>query len=296
MAIVLLGIGLDIALVCNVYSNRKYVYPSTFAVVPIIIIIIIIIIMSASSTAGSLPSGSIYQMIAVLVAVIGIVLIPCFNYMWFTQGIRHMCNGRCACFRGSTPIAFVCLWLTSFILTFTIPLTLTFAGRQYRWTPVLSNDINAKIMNRLLCPIYRSMQKSVGKSENHRVHPSADENDVAGEQQLQGHQQAANAANHQQGQEPLPLVNPTPQMVVLVPFAEGTKKVETQSSFCGELDKFLTSLDLGKHSSTLSEQEFDLTTVKSMSKQDLMDAGLPLGAATKIVNFREGGEKLDEVK
>ena len=46
------------------------------------------------------------------------------------------------------------------------------------------------------------------------------------------------------------------------------EKVETQSSFCGELDKFLTSLDLGKHSASLSEQEFDLTTIKSMSKKD----------------------------
>ena len=70
---------------------------------------------------------------------------------------------------------------------------------------------------------------------------------------------------------------------------EETKKVETQSSFCGELDTFLTSLDLGKYSSALSEQEFDLKTVQVMSKQDLMDAGLPLGAAMKIVKFREEG-------
>ena len=65
--------------------------------------------------------------------------------------------------------------------------------------------------------------------------------------------------------------------------------VETLSSFCVELDTFLTSLDLGKYSSALSEQEFDLKTIQAMSKQDLMDAGLPLGAAMKIVEFRRGG-------
>ena len=79
-----------------------------------------------------------------------------------------------------------------------------------------------------------------------------------------------------------------PDQIVAV---EATNKVETQSSFCGELDKFLTSLDLGKHSSSLSLQEFDLKTVQAMSKQELTDAGLPLGAAMKIVKFREGGDK-----
>ena len=64
---------------------------------------------------------------------------------------------------------------------------------------------------------------------------------------------------------------------------EETKKVDIHCD--GELDKFLTSLDLEKHRSSL--QKFDFKTVQTMSKQDLIDAGLPLGAAMKIVLWGE---------
>ena len=55
------------------------------------------------------------------------------------------------------------------------------------------------------------------------------------------------------------------------------------------LEDFLSNLKLDKYFSVLTDQEFDLDTVKEMSKQELVEAGLPLGAATKIIKFRGGG-------
>ena len=146
------------------------------------------------------------------------------------------------------------------------------------------------------------MRKAVGNGEQ-RVHPTTDQNEVAGEQppyapnlmQEQNSQfvyllpyapfvPIVGEGNQKPNQQLERQNDGGPDQIVVV---GETNKKETQSSFCGELDKFLTSLDLGKHSSSLSLQEFDLKTVQAMSKQALTDAGLPLGAAMKIVKFRE---------
>ena len=59
--------------------------------------------------------------------------------------------------------------------------------------------------------------------------------------------------------------------------------IEERFSMIDDLNVFMGALKLEKYVSVLAEQEIDVDTLKTMSKEELIAAKLPIGAALKIL-------------
>ena len=66
-------------------------------------------------------------------------------------------------------------------------------------------------------------------------------------------------------------------------FGSALITIEERFSMVDDLNVFLGILKLEKYCSLLAGQDIDVDTLKSMSKEELMSAKLPLGAALKIL-------------
>ena len=63
--------------------------------------------------------------------------------------------------------------------------------------------------------------------------------------------------------------------------------VEERDTMTSELSAFLGAIKLEKYVSVLAQQEIDVETLMILSKEEMKEAGLPLGAAMKILKRAE---------
>ena len=104
------------------------------------------------------------------------------------------------------------------------------------------------------------------------------------QQQQQYGQQQQGQPQYQQNVQQLQLVGTSiPLTGTKVIAKKRTLTVEERDTMTNELSVFLGGIKLEKYVSVLAQQNIDVETLKMLSKEELIEVGIPLGAALKIM-------------